>query len=1503
MRDFIARGDAGLSAPPDRAPEAPYPHIYQAPLFGALFSVSEMEAAVDESALRYYASLHNFARANAEIKRLKALHPNWTPPTNIYSAAGAGADEQPFWDMLAADRMEELKAGLALKQRSTPDWKPSRDLTAKIARKGAIQALVKATDAQDWAKALAIADADPSILHCAYMDANWRVADAFLGLGLKSRAFEIYHAIIATCPDHDERLATVKKSVSRFSFDETRSLIVMGAKSADGATEFDAARLDLTRARIAAANAGRGEVIEPEALADFFAEAKRAVAPGDLGLAGWFEYNRRRYDAAEPWFALAKLGAPSAADAATINLAEGRALSLFKLGRLEDALALAYDWRDVSTTMRDAYVGACASLLTRSPPPEISDKILADFAAYVESARQTAGAAALGWYRYNKSEWDDAAPWFASALSWKGVDPAAGPSGPEVDPEIASALEGYGRALAHAGRLDEATRIANKWRGGGPAMEKLFVELMGAAIDAAPSASALNADQLDNFREIAERRRTAVAATALGWLGYRSADYETAIVWFRKSVAWARQGRGDLNVNQGLALSLKQSGRLAEAEEIAWALRDSADLRAIYISAVVAELAVDKPAFPPARLNRFVALVGAERSAVGARALGWRRLKEGDCSYAAPWFRRAAAWSADASEDASTARGLALSLKAVGAYNQAQDLAYAWRERDRELRSLYVDIGVEQLMSEAPAVAMGEGRLARLSEAVLADRHARGAQALGWFRYRQAACGFGGQWLRLSVDWTDEDKRDAKTDEGLGLTLRTTGRLFEAAGVAWRWQDSVPLMQKLYIDTMVETLSRDNPPEPVDEARLKDFVGVIEPIHSALGAQALGWYRLERHEVDDAARWFKQALDWWPQQRRDMSQRLSAPVDDYQPILAKLALAHDDYRRTPRAFPNSSALVGKSRELYVNTEEGLAKTEEGYAQTLRELGRLDEAEAIAAAWRDRWPSLGRLYLDIVADALNKDAPEIAPERLARYAAAIEQARSAPAATAFGWRQLRAHDPDAAAKWFSRALAWSATEPPDAGLVEGYVAALQGQKKFDEADRLAARWRAASPRFEIVYLRSQLAALRASGRPASATQAQYAGIEAEIDKSRSADAALSLGWLCYETKDFARALNWFRKAADWGGDAKAKEGVALSLRALDRFAELAEFGAAERAGSPAVRDIYYGGMIAWLGGDKPAAPEARAAFEQAVLADRSAAAAQALGWAGVRRSDWADARKWFENALAWSALDPLAPPEKPDATQAKIAEGYVQALRGAGDLARAEDVAFAWSGAPALADLYEQIAAQAVADDVAPPPRLARFAAFAEKSRSVAAASALGWRAYRAQAPAEAVRWFELALGQSSAPAPKLAEGYALSLRAGGRLEDAETFSSRFPDLATVYIATVTAELADAKAALSPARLDRFAAAVVANHSAEGAQALGWRRLGGDNCVYAAPWFRKAAAWSVDAADDAANARGLALSLRKAGAFTEAENLAYAWSARAPEMRALYLDTAAEALAR
>ena len=65
------------------------------------FAVAANEAAVDESALRYYASLHNIARVKAEIPPAEGTASQLDAADQIYSTAGSGNDEQPFWDLLA----------------------------------------------------------------------------------------------------------------------------------------------------------------------------------------------------------------------------------------------------------------------------------------------------------------------------------------------------------------------------------------------------------------------------------------------------------------------------------------------------------------------------------------------------------------------------------------------------------------------------------------------------------------------------------------------------------------------------------------------------------------------------------------------------------------------------------------------------------------------------------------------------------------------------------------------------------------------------------------------------------------------------------------------------------------------------------------------------------------------------------------------------------------------------------------------------------------------------------------------------------------------------------------------------------------------------------------------------------------------------------------------------------------------------------------------------------
>ena len=825
------------------------------------------------------------------------------------------------------------------------------------------------------------------------------------------------------------------------------------------------------------------------------------------------------------------------------------------------------------------------------------------------------------------AEWDDSASWFRAALQWRGAEPTAAPPADLEDPAVFKAIEGYATALANLGRVDEALQVAHAWRGADASLRQLFVLLGTSAIGAAERMDAIAPQRLADFIEVVSEDRSMTGAAALGWLQYRSEDFSRSVDWFARAVAWSPNSRGDLSVNQGLALALQRAGRLAEAEEVAFAWRQqSTDMRAAYVAIVVAELSGDKSgkAIGQARLDRFVDLVRQDRSSLGAQALGWRRLNDGNCSYAAPWFRAASAWSSDRNGDAKTAEGLALSLRAVGRFEEAEDVAYGWRDRSSRMRELYLSIGAEALTREIPHIAFPRARLARYSEIVLADHSATGARAIAWRRYGEAGCGFAGNWFRLATLWSDDENRDAKSDEGYALALRAVGRLSEAETIAKRWIATSEAMKKLYIDVKVEALSRDNPPEPLDEAGLADFVGVIEPVKSALGAQALGWYRLERGEIAEAARWFENAVAWWPARHDDSVQRLSAPVEDYKPILARLALHPEDYRRTPRAYPNSSALIGKSSENYVATPEGRAKTYEGYALSLRASGRADEAERIAYGWRGRWPALRRLYLDIAAEQLaSADDKTLSSERIARYTAAIEEDRSISGASALAWRDYGRKDFNGAVDWFRRAVDWSAggaDAAPDFHLLEGYALALRSAKKYDEALAVAARYRAASPRFNFLYLETELLALRESGKADPLSAQKSAEIESAMDQAHSRDGALSIGWIAYESRDYPRALSWFQKAVDWSGggdvDPKALEGLALCLKNLARYDELVDFARQWRESAPAVRRVYYDAMIETLtrGGDAPALKaETSADFEALVETDRSPGGAQAVAW--------------------------------------------------------------------------------------------------------------------------------------------------------------------------------------------------------------------------------------------------------------------------------------------------
>src|SRR5215217_9656038 len=73
---------------------------------------------VDESALRYFASQGDTRRVNAEIARLRALYPNWTPPSDLSQLSGAAAAApdpliERLWNLYREDRIAEVRAAIA----------------------------------------------------------------------------------------------------------------------------------------------------------------------------------------------------------------------------------------------------------------------------------------------------------------------------------------------------------------------------------------------------------------------------------------------------------------------------------------------------------------------------------------------------------------------------------------------------------------------------------------------------------------------------------------------------------------------------------------------------------------------------------------------------------------------------------------------------------------------------------------------------------------------------------------------------------------------------------------------------------------------------------------------------------------------------------------------------------------------------------------------------------------------------------------------------------------------------------------------------------------------------------------------------------------------------------------------------------------------------------------------------------------------------------------------
>jgi hypothetical protein len=373
--------------------------------------------AVDESALRYFASQGDTARLQAEISRLRALYPNWTPPQDPLAVPrNKDVQLETMWQLYSQERYAEVRKAIAERQTKEAGWQPPADLLERLDVAEARARLVNASDLKQYETVIQVGARTPILLTCSEVDVLWRVAEAFAETNRQSRARDAYLYILKNCDSEPERLATLQKAAAALPYAIVQELLSYERPNASGTLEFESIRDDLARRFVAEGEDDAALAVDPKYLQRVERLVETQGTASDALLLGWYHLRRKNMSAAEQWFRRAREKQDSA------SASQGLALTLIDRKAPEEAEKVLYPWRDASADARATYMAATANLLAIEPPVILTGEVLQRIAQETIKARDPATAQQFGWYARTLGQPQAALQWFSTALSWKPDD-------------------------------------------------------------------------------------------------------------------------------------------------------------------------------------------------------------------------------------------------------------------------------------------------------------------------------------------------------------------------------------------------------------------------------------------------------------------------------------------------------------------------------------------------------------------------------------------------------------------------------------------------------------------------------------------------------------------------------------------------------------------------------------------------------------------------------------------------------------------------------------------------------------------------------------------------------------------------------------------------------------------------------------------------------------------------------------------------------------------------
>jgi tetratricopeptide (TPR) repeat protein len=190
-------------------------------------NAQEQPSREDLNALIYYTLQGDSAAAAAELRRLQARFPDWTPPQDpsSFERASPSAEEvDAIYRAVAAKNVSGARNMVEDTRRRHPGWTPPEDLTALIDVEAAQEAFTAAIAARDLAAASRIARETAALRRCDRVNNVWLLAELQAAEGERAAALAAHRGVVSACTDFEIVTAALEKSAAVATPTELRAL-------------------------------------------------------------------------------------------------------------------------------------------------------------------------------------------------------------------------------------------------------------------------------------------------------------------------------------------------------------------------------------------------------------------------------------------------------------------------------------------------------------------------------------------------------------------------------------------------------------------------------------------------------------------------------------------------------------------------------------------------------------------------------------------------------------------------------------------------------------------------------------------------------------------------------------------------------------------------------------------------------------------------------------------------------------------------------------------------------------------------------------------------------------------------------------------------------------------------------------------------------------------------------------------------------------------------------